>query len=271
MFTDLPQGERRSVDLVARLPVRQEIAASRPTEESDWIALVHVEVESQDRVAPLRPRMFDYYWMLRHRYRLPVLPIGLYLRVGLDGVGWDHFAEYFWERRLVYFEYAYVGLPALDAQKYVRGDNILGVALAALMGVPEERRAQLKAEGLRRVNHSNENDPRRFLLTNIIQSYLLLDEAQQAEFERLLTMEEYTGVPEMITTWAEQEREKGAIETSRKLVQAVLERRFGPLTPHMLSTIRGWPLARLEEVLIALVDGKSLADLGLTDSNGANG
>ena len=32
--------------------------------------------------------MFDYYWMMRSRYRLPVLPIGLYLRVGLDGVGW---------------------------------------------------------------------------------------------------------------------------------------------------------------------------------------
>src|SRR5258708_40331858 len=98
--------------------------------------------------------MFDYYWMLRHRYRLPVLPIGLYRRVGLDGVGWDEFEEYFWERRLVYFEYAYVGLPALDAEQYVRGDNILGVALAALMRVPEERRAELKAESLRRIKRA---------------------------------------------------------------------------------------------------------------------
>jgi hypothetical protein len=271
MFTDLPQGERRSIDLVARLPVRQEIAASRPGEESNWIALVHVEVESADRVAPLRPRMFDYYWMLRHRYRLPVLPIGLYLGVGLDGVGWDQFEEYFWERRLVYFEYAYVGLPALDAEEYMHGENILGVALAALMRVPEERRAELKAEGLRRIMRANEDDARRFLLTNIIYTYLLLNEAEQAKFERLMTTEAYAGVPEMITTWAEQEREKGAIENSRKLVQAALERRFGPLTPQMHSTIRGLPLARLDEVLLALVDGKSLADLGLNNGNGANG
>jgi hypothetical protein len=118
---------------------------------------------------------------------------------------------------------------------------------------------------------ANEDDARRFLLTNIIHTYLLLNEAEQAKFERLMTMEEYAGVPEMITTWAEQEREKGSIETSRKLVQAVLEKRFGPLTPQMLSTIRGWPLARLEEVLLALVDGKSLADLGLNNGNGANG
>jgi hypothetical protein len=33
--------------------------------------------------------MFDYYWMLRARYRLPVLPIGLYLRGGLEGLGWE--------------------------------------------------------------------------------------------------------------------------------------------------------------------------------------
>jgi hypothetical protein len=139
------------------------------------------------------------------------------------------------------------------------------------MRVPEQRRAEVKAEGLRRIKRSNEDDARRFLLTNIIQTYLPLDEAQQAAFERMMTKEEYAGVPDMITTWAEQEREKGSIETSRKLVQAVLEKRFGPLTPRMLSTIRGWPLARLEEVLLALVDGKSLADLGLTNGNGASG
>jgi hypothetical protein len=92
------------------------------------------------------------------------------LRVGLDGVGSDQFEEYFWERRLVYFECTYVGLPALDAQEYIRGDNILGVALAALMRVPEDRRAELKAEGLRRVKQSNEDDARRFLLTNMIQT-----------------------------------------------------------------------------------------------------
>jgi hypothetical protein len=289
LFTDVPEGEQRSVDVVARLRVRQEIVAARPGAAPNWLALIHVEIESADRVAPLRPRMFDYYWMLRHRHRLPVLPIGLYLRVGLDGVGWDEYEEYFWERRLVYFEYAYVGLPGLDAEQYFRGDNMLGVALAALMRVPEERRAELKAESLRRVKLSKEDEARRFLLANIIQTYLLLDETQQAEFERLMSREEYSGVPEMITTWAEQEREKGrqegremiatwaeqerekgAIENSRRLVQAALERRFGPLTPQALTTIQGWPLDRLEETLMALLEGKSLADLGLDAASGSH-
>jgi hypothetical protein len=31
--------------------------------------------------------MFEYYVQLRRDSQLPVLPIGLFLRVGLDGVG----------------------------------------------------------------------------------------------------------------------------------------------------------------------------------------
>jgi hypothetical protein len=57
-----------------------------------------------------------YYVQLRRDTQLPVLPIGLFLRVGLDGIGWDAYEENFWEHRLLRFEYAYVGLPALEAE-----------------------------------------------------------------------------------------------------------------------------------------------------------
>ncbi len=50
--------------------------------------------------------------------------------VGLDGIGWDAYEEHFWEQRIVRFEYAYVGLPALDGEQYATGENLLGVALA---------------------------------------------------------------------------------------------------------------------------------------------
>src|SRR5262245_41855527 len=130
VFADTPQGERRYLDLVAKVKVRQVLPAQRPGQGERWIALLHVEIESEDKVAPLRPRVFDYYWILQERYGLPVLPIGLYLRVGLQGIGWDVYEQRFWERRLLRFEYPYIGLPALDAEQYVNGDNLLGVALA---------------------------------------------------------------------------------------------------------------------------------------------
>lgn len=71
------------------------------------MALVHVEVESDDSVAPLRPRIFEYYTQLGRDYSLPVLPVGLYLRVGLDGIGRDEYEEMFWNERVVHFRYGW--------------------------------------------------------------------------------------------------------------------------------------------------------------------
>ena len=94
--------------------------------------------------------MYDAYGQLRRKYGLPVLPIALYLRVGLDGLGIDFYEEHFWELRPIRFEYLYVGLPGLDAVKYVQGENWLGVALAALMKIPAEQVAWLGAGAFKR-------------------------------------------------------------------------------------------------------------------------
>jgi hypothetical protein len=64
----------------------------------------------------------------------------------------------------VRFHYAYVGLPALDAEQYVRQHNWLGVALAALMDVTKERRIELAGEALERIVHSPQNVCRKILL-----------------------------------------------------------------------------------------------------------
>ncbi len=134
---------------------------------TDLVALVPVEVESRDSVATFRPRMFDYHVQLRSDTGLPVLPIALLLRVGLDDIGRDVYEEHFWEERIVRFEYAYVGLPELQAEDYATGENLLGVALSALMRQSGERRAEMYAEGLKRIARSGENDLRRFPLKSV--------------------------------------------------------------------------------------------------------
>ena len=48
------------MDLVARLPLRQPLPSTDPDGPQQWLTLVHVEVESDDSVASLRRRMFDY-------------------------------------------------------------------------------------------------------------------------------------------------------------------------------------------------------------------
>jgi hypothetical protein len=79
LFLAPPQGEKRQLDLVARLRIKPE-APPAQAELTELLALIHVEVEARDSVQQLRPRMFEYYVQLRHDCQLPVLPIGLFLR-----------------------------------------------------------------------------------------------------------------------------------------------------------------------------------------------
>ena len=173
VFTDPPRGERRSLDLVARVALRPGVPPPAPglAEPADcWLTLIHIEIESRDTVVVLRPRMFAYYEHLRRKYGLPVLPIALYLRAGLGGIGWDVYEEKYWDRRLLAFEYAYVGLPGLEAEDYLAREHLLGVALSALMRVPPERRAAVHAEALRRLAEARENDYRRYLLLDCLEA-----------------------------------------------------------------------------------------------------
>ncbi len=53
VFPDAPEGQRHVLDLVAKVRTRQEVAGSRRREPAHWLALVHIEIESPDKIAPL--------------------------------------------------------------------------------------------------------------------------------------------------------------------------------------------------------------------------
>jgi hypothetical protein len=199
---------------------------------------------------------------LSRQYRLPVLPIGLYLRVGLDGVGWDVYERHFWERQVLRFEYPYIGLPALDAEQYVSGENILGVALAALMRVSPEKRAWLKEQAMRRVIECQENDARRFLLFECVDAYLRLTGSQLGEFEEWLQTKAGRGVRKMAMTYYE----RGLIEGHRKALEKVLKARFGPLSPAVRQRLEKLTEKQLNKLLNLVSTAASLRELGLENT-----
>ena len=260
VFLAPPQGEKRMLDLVARVRLQPDTPPPQKG-SSELLALLHIEVESRESVQPLKPRMFEYYVQLRRDVQLPVLPIGLFLRVGLDGIGWDAYEEYFWEHRLLLFTYAYVGLPGLNADAYVTGEHLLGVALSALMRVPAEQRAELYAEALKRIAQSNETDWRRMLLAECVEAYTDLDEVQRQQLQALLTTEQYRQVrPLMITTY-----ERGKIEGLREVALLQLEEKFRPLTDEVKQRVAALTVEQLRQLLLDLVKPLSLKDLHLQD------
>jgi hypothetical protein len=236
-------------------------------EGETWLALVHVEIESRDSVEPLRHGMFDAYKQLRTRHDLPVLPVALYLRVGLDGVGWDTYEEGFGGNWLIRFRFAYVGLPGLEAEMYVAGENVLGAALSVLMRVPAERRAELAAQALQRVATSGENEYRRHLLAECTLAYSGLGEDQRRELNRVLAQESYQEARGMATNMLDEIRqegmEKGMEKGQRQILLMQLERRFGPLTPEVRQRLEGLTLEQVQTTLLNLLTAGSLKELGL--------
>jgi phytoene/squalene synthetase len=142
-----------------------------------------------------------------------------------------------WEHRLLRFEYAYVGLPALDAEQYATGEHVLGAALSALMRVPAERHAELHAEALKRIALSGENDCRRFLLAECLEAYGQLDEGQRQRLQASLTTEAYQEARPLLQTTYERGQmegyQRGIAEGQRKMALRLLEAKFGPLSPEV--------------------------------------
>jgi hypothetical protein len=205
--------------------------------------------------------------ILVRQYRLPVLPIGLYLQVRLDGVGWDVYERFFWDKRVLHFAYPYIGLPALDAEQYVSGENILGVALAVLMRVAPARRVWLKEQALQRVYACRENDARRFLLFECVDAYLPLAGAQRDEFEEWLRKQANRGIRTMATTYYErgfQDGERrGLREGERRALKKLLEGRFGPLGPEVQQRLEKLTDKQFDKLLLAGYKAQSLRELGL--------
>ena len=208
--------------------------------------------------------MFSYYEQLRRQYSLPVLPIALYLRVGLEGIGWDIYEEAYWDHRLLTFEYAYVGLPGLDGEQYVAGEHLLGVALTALMRVPPSRRAEVHAEALRRLAKARENDYRRYLLLDCLEAYAMLDKAQAQQLGALLRTERYQGTQTMAMTTFEKGRANKVCEAGGRAQEAAR----GPVRPVESQCPRALDSLnpeQLEALALALLEARSLQELGLED------
>jgi hypothetical protein len=261
-FLDPPQGQRVLLDMVARLNLTRPAAGQRA---GPWLVLVNVEVESEDRIAHLRERIYRYWHVLRVRYGLPVLSLGLFLRVGLAGLGVDVYTETFLDEPVLTFRYPYVGLPGLEAFDYLNGDNLLAVALTALMHCPRDRRAELKAGAMERVATATINEMRRYLLAEIIEAYMPMEEPDIQQYEHLLRTEPYKEARTVTMTVLERERQAAAKRTAIEILRPFLEDRFGILSPEVLQRLEALPITELTTFPVRLRTAQSLRDLGLAD------
>jgi len=266
-FLDPPGGDKRILDVVAKVPTTVIVPNPAGHSADSTILVINVEVESGERATEIRGRMLEHYWFLRKRHGLPVVPVCLFLQVGLEGLGWDTYEERLWGRQILSFDYAYIGLPALDAADYLHGDSVLGLALAALMNVPSAERGRIKAEGLARIAASRENDVRKELLAECFDNYLKLDLAERMEFDRVLAQQPTKGATMVVSRW----RQEGRQEALRDTLRVQLAQKFGPLSQEVDAWLVASSADQFAGVLARIIAATSFADLRLTETPATEG
>lgn len=242
VFADPPDGPRHVLDLVAELPA---IAGAGGTA----LALIHLEVESADSVTDIERRLPAYYFHLRRTHGKPVLPVVLYLKVGLNGVGVRVIDDPPHGGPVMTMRYRYVGLPGLPAADYLAGDSWLGVALAALMRTPKEDRLAVGVEAMRRLGDAPLPDHRKALLGDCVETYIDLPAAELERFWGIINANATGRVPAVNKTRVQMAEEKGREEGReiglgegllrglRAAVGELLEARFAPVPADLIERV----------------------------------
>jgi len=226
-FTDVPQGDQRRADLVARVYT---------LDGAPEIILTHIEVEARRR-GSFSERMHEYYMLLKLRHRLPIFPIAIYLSPGAGGLITERLEERVFEREVNLFFYQAVGLPELEADDYQASDNPLAPALSALMKTSRLGKVAQKYQSVRAMARSSVDAARKALLINVIETYLTLDASEQSEFAALMISPEGKEVRAMVSVYEqrgidkgiEQGIEQGILRGRREVLLRQMLRKFGNL------------------------------------------
>ncbi len=275
-FTDWPAGDRREMDLLAKVPAEGE----------EQPLLVHVEIET-DFGSGMDLRLWQYYMMLRLRHGLPVLPILVNLRGGRPGVHRGTLREGADGEVTAVFHYRVLGLSGCQAEDWLARPEPIAWAFAALMRPGSWSRAELMLKCLRRIATSDVTELRKQVLVNWVETYVQLTGQDALELQRLLDLEGNEEIKTMELTWLgkaeargvekgleqgmqqgiERGMEKGiaqGVEQMRRVVLRQLTQRFGAVPAKVRRKIEAIdslePLADLAERVLVV---SAIDDLGL--------
>lgn len=244
--TNPPDGPRYLLDIVAKVRSREAILPWHLGESEPFLLAVLLEIESPDSTRSIRERMPWYSRHLRDKLRMPVLPITLFLRVGMEGVGKLIHKEQIRDLVTDYSESLYVGLPHFDGVEYAKGHNWLGVALSAWMKIPSDKVVSMGAKALRRIARAPLDPNKKFLLAEFMQAYLPFNEGQKREFKELIQTKAYFEVKAMNVTYFDEVRMQGQIEGEVNGLILAIKVKFGHVSETIEKRIRA--ISTLEEV-----------------------
>ncbi len=253
VFTDVPEGSVRRADTIAIVPT---------FDGEPELVLIHVETQSV-RLSEVYFRMFEYYMLLRLRYKLRVFPIVLYIVPGTGGITQETYTESLFGRDILTFDYAAIGLPELKADDYIANDNPLAPALTALMQPLALGRAAQKLVSLQRTLSSGVDEARQVLLTNLIETYLKLNVEETVDFQNLVSQSNEPEVEEMLSIY----EERGIVKGTRQALLNLMRVKFGELPEQVEAKVRSiTDEEMLDTLLERILTAATLGDMKLEEA-----
>jgi len=255
------EGQKRILDLAAKVRVRQESAMDVPEQEMFFI--LHVDAQANQQ-AKFNRRIFRYFARLHDRYDLPVYPIALLTFDEPFKEQPNSYRVSFPSKTVLDFQYDVIQLNRLSWRDYLNNHNPVACALMAKMQIAPEDRPRVKFESLRLLATLRLDETRWKLVSSFVDEYLRLNVPEQEQFQGYLATlqpEEQEGVTMMTTSWKEEGRVEGRQEGYLALIEKLLSRRLGSLSSQELTQVRQLSLHKLEQLGEDLLDFRSSADL----------
>lgn len=249
MFTDLPKGKRKKLDLVVKIKFLGE--------DDEKIIIIHIEVEGKKQQGIAR-RMFKYFAQLYLRFEKDIIPIVIFV----DDHKWkeDVDREYLisYDEQYLNFRYKKIKLKDLNYKQFLNSRNPLAHALMVKMDFDKKERVRLKAEVLRLIITGRIDEARQSILLNFVEECMVLKSLEEKSFKKLIDeKEDYKEIKHMVTIYEEKGIQKGAVHL---LIQQIIQK-FGPVSEEIEKKIKSInKLDELDELGIALLDIKSLEE-----------
>ena len=223
MFTDLPRGQRKQLDVVVKVSLKGE--------GEEKIIIIHIEVEAQKKPG-ISKRMFKYFAQLYLRYERDIIPIVVFAddHIWRKEIDREYRVEY--DEPYLSFRYKKIKLKELDYRKYLTSNNPLAHALMVKMGFNRKERLKVKVEALRLILKARLDEAGRSILINFVDELMILTEEEQGQFFKIIDQDEkYTEVKEMITTYEkkgiEKGKKEGLLQEARVMLLEAVNARFG--------------------------------------------
>ena len=211
-FTDLIDGDVRRLDILVQAKVKG----------TESIIIVHIEPQSSVQTY-FHERMFQYFSLLYHKFRKPIIPIAIYSYEEK----WDEneFNIHFFNKNILQFNYFTLHLRKENWREYIKKDNPAAAALLSKMGYSKEERVQVKIEFLRMLVRLQVDPAKQRLLYGFFESYLNLSDEEEEKFmKEARQFDDADEILEIPISYEERGKKEGLEEGKKRGLEEGLEK-----------------------------------------------